>query len=401
MKTIISFVLILIVTNVTGQSSLVMNGGAIHLRNGSYLVINNSQPAGITVLNTTNGIMNDAGSFIRWNIGTTAASYTVPFYFGGSYIPLSFTTSSASGAGYFDLNTNNVPNWKNSDYLPAGVTNVNRNGVDNSNHLIDRFWSISPQGYTQKPAITNLVFSYRDGEWNGAGNTIIEASLKGQRWNSTQSRWDDFPPAGLANTTLNTVTLSSVSPGDMFQWWTLVDAAFPLPLELLSFKAYLHEKKVKLDWTTTAEVDTKEFMVQRSSDRDNFRAIDTVAAAGNSTVPKNYSVIDADPLRGVSYYRLKMIDIDGEYTYSPIVLIVHSGNKILVYPNPVSDRINVNLGMTKATSFTLFDASGKILKTGSIPATEFSIEIPGFPTGTYLLRLVTDNGIKSLVILKQ
>lgn len=385
------------------QGRLVMNGANIVMQSGAVIVVENSNPNAITILSTTGGLtMNDATSQLRWNIGTTSGSYTMPYYFSGSYIPLSFTTSSGAGSGYFDLRTYNVPTWKNSDYLPPGVANVNRNGTDNSSHVIDRFWSIAANGYTTKPTLSNLSFTYRDAEWNAAGNSINENLLMAQRWNSILSSWSDYPPAGTVNTTNNTVTIASLTPSNLFQWWTLVDANFPLPLQLLSFRGYLQNSVVKLEWATSLEINTREFVVERSSDRMVFTPIDTVAAAGSSNGPRNYFTVDASPLQGVSFYRLKMIDQDNSFSYSPIVLItITKSNLVTVFPNPVRDKLNVSLGNLKATSYILTDPVGRVVKKEAITSPSFEIDLGGMSAGHYFLRLASAEGTTTIKIQKQ
>lgn len=402
MKTIFSLTVIFFALQAFAQSSMVMNGGSVQLKNGAYLVINNNQPTGITVLNTTNGIANDAASFVRWNIGTNSSTYTVPFYCNSNYIPLSFSTSGAAGSGYFDLGTYNVPTWKNSDYLPTGVSNVNHNGSDNSNHVIDRFWSIATGGYTTKPVLSNLVFTYQDVEWSAAGNSIIENLLEAQRWNNTLSKWSDYGPAGTVNTSTNTITIANVPAADLFQWWTLVDVNYPLPLQLLKFKALLGNNIVTLEWSTTSEINTKEFVIEHSADKTTFVSIGAVPAAGNSSAARTYSAIDPSPSPGLSFYRLKMIDIDGHFTYSPIAVInVTKSNTIMVFPNPVKDELNINLGRLKANSFVLIDAGGKIIRRGLISSQTFQIHFSNIEVGTYILKLFTTNGIENLKIIKQ
>jgi hypothetical protein len=385
------------------QTRLILNGGNIVMQNGAYLVVPDGSPNAIASYNVLGGfIMNDATSRIRWHIGTTSAFYQIPYFYAGTFIPFSFATSGAVGAGYFDLGTYATPTWKNSDYLPPGVTNVNNNnGTDNSSRIIDRFWSLSAENYTTKPSLSNLIFSYRDAEWNAPGNIINEALLKAQRWNNSLGTWTDFAPAGTTNAVTNQFTMPSISSANLFQWWTLVDVSFPLPLQLLSFKGYLEEKKVKLDWTTTSEVNTKEFVVQRSVDRVNYTPVDTVGAAGNSTTQKNYSAFDLQPLQGVSYYRLKMIDIDGRFSYSHVAMIVISGEPVMVYPNPATDRITVNLGETKANSFIIFEVSGRAVRTGSVSDRIFSIEISNLAQGSYLLQLATGSGVENFTFIKQ
>jgi hypothetical protein len=71
---------------------------------------------------------------------------------------------------------------------------------------IDRFWRIEPTGYTTKPALNNLIFTYRDLEHTVANNSIIESNLIAQRYNGSLNSWDDYMPATTINTVSNTAT---------------------------------------------------------------------------------------------------------------------------------------------------------------------------------------------------
>jgi len=153
-----------------GQAQLVFNGADIVLNNGVKLVISNPNPEALTQTKSGGGLTS-SGPYdnIVWMIGNHAGSYTVPFSAGGTSMPLSFTTAGATGNGFFVLGTYGTPTWKNNDDLPPGVGGVGRNGSDNSSYTIDRFWQIAASGYTVKPALSNLIFSYAEGDWNKRG----------------------------------------------------------------------------------------------------------------------------------------------------------------------------------------------------------------------------------------
>jgi hypothetical protein len=381
------------------NSQVVLNGASINLQNGAYLVLGDNAPSALSVSNTNGGIITDANSFVRWNIGTTSGTYTIPYFFNGDYIPVSFTTSGSIGTGYFDLNTYNVPTWKNSDYLPSGVTNVNRNGVDNSNHLVDRFWSLAAIGYTTKPTISSLVFTYRDAEWNGAGNSITETLLKAQRWNNTLSRWDDYAPAGIATTTANTVTISSVASADLYQWWALVDAAFPLPLQLLTFTARPEQHTALLNWSTSTEINTSHFIIERSANGTQFLPLCSVPAAGFSNNTLHYNARDNFALNGTSYYRLKMVDRDSSFKYSSIAVVQIGATQITVFPNPVQDKLYVQLG-TSNGRVLLTDAAGKTIIDKGKGSGVVPVDLVSLSVGVYYVVVITDAEQKTFRIVK-
>ncbi len=128
-------------------------------------------------------------------------------------------------------------------------------------------------------------------------------------------------------------TVSSFS-----EFWITSENTF-LPLELVSFEAEAFRNDVSLDWTTENEENTSKFIIQRSPDGVQFSPIGTVAAAGTSNATLNYNFLDDEPLQGRSYYRLKMIDIDGTFSHSKTVSVLRDEFQIVnIYPNPVQDE---------------------------------------------------------------
>jgi len=103
-----------------------------------------------------------------------------------------------------------------------------------------------------------------------------------------------------------------------------------------------------LDWRTASEINNDYFTIERSVDGVNFEIIDIINGAGNSNNILHYETIDSNPLEGVSYYRLKQTDYDGQFEYSSIVSVRNHeetiSQEINVYPNPVlKNASNVNV----------------------------------------------------------
>lgn len=117
-----------------------------------------------------------------------------------------------------------------------------------------------------------------------------------------------------------------------------------VPINLLKFQASPENKQVRISWTTTEETNSARFEIQRSADGKNFIKIGEQKAAGNSTVLKDYQAFDTKPGRGLNFYRLKMIDADGNHSYSRIVQVsmIDKSKGFDIFPNPVSgDEINI------------------------------------------------------------
>jgi hypothetical protein len=210
---------LLLVTGTVAQGRLVLNGGTINLNQGAYLVLDNSASNAIT---RSSGYIISEGenNRIKWNIGTTTGTYTIPWGYSSSYIPLTFTKAAGSGGGYFLFSTYHTGS-NNISQLPTGVSHINgASGSDNSLFVSDRFWQINAQGYTAKPALSNVVFTYLDSE-NNSPNTISEGLLRAKRYNSTLSSWSDCLPSSTVNSASNTLTIASIEDYNLHAWWML------------------------------------------------------------------------------------------------------------------------------------------------------------------------------------
>jgi hypothetical protein len=220
-RLILTFCILLCsVIGARAQGRLVLDGGIINLNAGAYLVIENSSPNAIT-RNSGHILSEGENNIIKWNIGTTTGTYTVPWGYGScDCIALTFTKTAGTGSGYFLFSTYPTA-WNNSTQLPTGVTNINgATGLDNSSFVTDRFWQINAQGYSVKPTLSNLEFTYRDAE-NSAPNTITENLLRGKRYNSGSNSWVDDILSSSINTTTNKLTIASVDANNLYPWWTL------------------------------------------------------------------------------------------------------------------------------------------------------------------------------------
>ncbi|GGB10026.1 discoidin domain-containing protein [Puia dinghuensis] len=187
---------------------------------------------------------------------------------------------------------------------------------------------ISPDGltWTQVGATANLGF--------GAGGS---ATLAGLAITSHD------------NTVLSTATMDNFTQAD------------PLPVTLVNFTGAVTGQSVLLRWTTAQEQNSDRFEVERSIDGAHYTTLTTVQAAGNSTIERQYSAEDATPVEGVDYYRLRLVDLDGKFTYSPVVLI-HYGRQTapLLFPNPASSYFTLIAGAQPITEVRVYDLTGRM-----------------------------------------
>ncbi len=163
----------------------------------------------------------------------------------------------------------------------------------------------------------------------------------------------------------------------------------PLPVELTRFDAYAQHNEVLLEWQTATESHNAQFVVERSSDGRTFSTLRTLAGAGDSRSPLDYTTTDAVPLRGQSFYRLKQVDFDGTFEYGPVRAVFMGGaNTVRLVPTLVADALTASMpeASLEDIRWTIFDLQGRSLRTGVWPAetAELPLSLGDLPTGGYI-----------------
>ncbi len=137
-----------------------------------------------------------------------------------------------------------------------------------------------------------------------------------------------------------------------------------LPLHWLEFSALRYaELMSQIDWTTTDEINTSYFEIQRSNDNTrNFVTIGTVNAASISEPVNTYQFIDRKAMVGKNYYRIKQVDFDGKYEFSPARTVTFTSGvfNVTAWPNPASSDVTISINHAdESGQITLIDLTGK------------------------------------------
>jgi hypothetical protein len=259
---------------------------------------------------------------------------------------------------------NNCDNSDNSQQ-----NNVTGSGLDNSR-----------DGVTSMPTRA----------WNGNGNTggVLPApSLNGNDMDERQC--NDFGNVRTLNLWAWGVTIYSSETEASFGCPT----NGPLPIRLLDFAAIKNAEAADLKWITSQEINSSHFEVERSADGRGFQTIGAEEASGNSNTNKSYAYTDVKPLQGMNYYRLKMVDLDGSFVYSQVRMLKFDQEaKLDVYPNPVTNFVNINFPATwvgKDANIEIINNNGqrvnKMLLWDLMQV--FRIRVDNLPNGTYHLKI--------------
>jgi hypothetical protein len=169
----------------------------------------------------------------------------------------------------------------------------------------------------------------------------------------------------------------------------------PLPVTLTSFSAAPQGLAVAVSWATASEQNSTGFEVQRAAATMVFATLATVAGAGTTPHGHVYHYSDTAPLPTTAYYRLKQVDNDGAYTYSPVVVVqaakeVTSSLAMRSYPNPTPDCVTVTWAtpLTVPGYWYLTNMLGQLVHAeplSSEATTSLSLDLHAYAAGTYVL----------------
>lgn len=131
----------------------------------------------------------------------------------------------------------------------------------------------------------------------------------------------------------------------------------PLPVELASFSANVSDNNVVLTWTTVTELNSKSFVIERMASGGSWSAAGEVSAAGFSTEIRTYSFTDRNVPAGTYSYRLKTVDFDGSYKFSPVIEVsLGVPTEFAVsqnYPNPFNPSTTVDFQLPADARVTM------------------------------------------------
>lgn len=260
----------------------------------------------------------------------------------------------------------NVSRWQRTWYID--ITNT---GTVNTTHIT---FDMSDGGMAMTPGISsNYVLVYRSGQSGPWTEIATASSVVGDQILFTNQ----------------VLTLDG--------YYTLATKDFtisPLPVALVHFNAALIDREVSVNWQTASEHNTDYFEVLRSDNGQNWFSVGTVPAQGNSQSTTDYSLMDENPLPGISYYQLKQVDQNGSFDLSEI-RSVNNGSKskqVKIYPNPVDKGLVTLVSDEPITHILVYDARGKVVFRNNLNSeTAYLLDTQNFESGMYWIQLNGEN----------
>ncbi len=267
------------------------------------------------------------------------------------------------------------------NWAPSNDPDVLGYYVYRANTLDDEFQLLTPNYITEADFI-----DYQSNAINGMINSLY--MVKAVRLeHSTTGTFYNLSPAAIV---------------DRFSMAT------PLPVNLLQFNGLTHSNQSnELWWEVSDESQLAGYQIQVSEDQNEFTDLMYIKYTPTNATRQTYHYNDEHP-KSESYYRLKMIDLDGKFTYSDIVYLHHTlpEKEITIFPNPCAESFTLSYpsNITSTLQIQIFGINGQILKNEQ---KEIQIgdnlcqftDMNSWPSGMYYVR-VTDESQGSPQIFK-
>ncbi len=353
-------------------------------------------------------------------INPPAASISVPSVTGTNWMPFKISNQSG-GPGYIlaEINPNGQDLGKVDIYLYPNITGKVRNS--NNQYYLDRNFVIHPTNPPTGNIGVRLYFTDAETDSLIGASGCLSCSkptdayelgvtkYSGSRAEENGTLDDDvngffqyLDPAATAIVPHGDGYYAEFTVNSFSEFWFNnggANISQPQPIILFSFDAAKQSGKALLSWKIRNEINAAKFVIERSADGINYTDIDSIAANGAG----QYNFTDAQPLPGVNYYRLKIVQRDGVYTNSVKRKLDfgNNGDDILIYPNPVINETLFISASANCSSAILYDESGKLVKSFALQGTNNTINIKGIAKGIYLLKIFSDNSIHTEKILVQ
>ena len=195
-----------------------------------------------------------------------------------------------------------------------------------------------------------------------------------------------------------------------FSVFGIAQSLTPLPIELTNFNGEEIGEDNLLTWNTESEYNNDYFTLERSRNGIDFEILGIINGAQNSTTLLKYEMFDYDPFPGITYYRLKQTDYNGEYSYSQTIVLRREIDLAIIselFPNPATQSVNFDIQSprTGSVAIEVYDNSGRLIMTQEYTvhkgSNSYNIDINDLAKGVYSIIIKSDliiiNDIKQLI----
>ncbi len=376
----------------------------LHLDTGFVFTKSGLWKDSLLVSNPSTTAISSSSNYTRsWVNGRLSrlGNSTVSFYL----FPIGKTDSLYAPIKLTKINTNNAT-WTAEyfDGFPYDYLNVFNPPINHISRV--EYWEITSNTIgADDDAKVSLSWRGHSRVASGLASGARDSLLVAQYINRPGMIWDN--PAGwVTGNNSGTDSLSGYvnAPGlsgsfDTLQRRFTIGTESPfnnLPLKLLYFTALADGNKVRLNWNVTNEQDMRVYEVEKSLTANGFSLLSTVNSLQRTQAL--YTDYDPAPATGWNYYRLKMIDKTGNFSYSPVraVKFDKGMEDIKIFPNPAVDILNIQLPSSYINKVTLqvYGSDGKFISSIKPISNMVELKVMPLASGTYFLQVLKEDGSK-------
>ncbi|HZE83348.1 MAG TPA: T9SS type A sorting domain-containing protein [Puia sp.] len=314
-----------------------------------------------------------------------------------------FNDASSFKTNYqIDLSASRINVYDNANMLSTGSDGSSINLSNSSQIVIGSGIRTSTASFAVSGSAFNINVYDNSSIVLGNQNNAYSNSSKYNAASSLTSAMNSFATAG-SRMNCGSGYVNSCSSlalyGPAILSTTGIAAGVSIPVVLVGFSATLNnDRTIGLDWNTKQEVNSGHFEIEHSQDGSVWNEIGTVKAKVNSATASDYVFTDQNPIVGMNYYRLKLVNLDGSFGYTDVKVVrTTMVTNISFFPNPAIDYVNVSLGASAGseTTIRLLNQAGQVLqekKVAAGSATIVSFPVQQYHTGFYILSVASANG---------
>jgi hypothetical protein len=337
---------------------------------------------------------------LRRNIAVNTDTYAFPVGQGfgpTNYFKADFINNGldlAGGTDYIQVSVDaitesgtNSDGYLNTQHGTTSITSVNETAI----------WTFTPSNsgaflagnYGVNLYTENLSALLTDDEF-----TVVKRQTGSSNFGDWSTFWESttIPPSGTDGRTV----LGGYAQRKGFTGFSehgTGNGSGPLPVTLTDFTADLEDGDVYVNWTVASQTNNDYFDVQRSIDGNDWEDIATIEGAGTVNQTMDYSHVDREPLLGISYYRLKQTDFDGNFEIFDPVAITYEVEIVglLISPNPVKEVINISTDgavYNDLNVIRIYDSKGEVVLHNNLVGNleNYELQVGELASGVYIVK---------------
>ncbi len=308
-------------------------------------------------------------------------------------------------------------------FFPSQVKAITRTAVTSGEWIVNATWSpigqpesgdiiIIPTGVlvtipnntTIGDINLSLVIAISGGtlEFNNANSNIVLSATSCINWLSGEivpSNNSSNPCITIGSFVYSHNYMATLNPP------TKLGPGGPLSVELVNFYVKATSQgSVNLSWETVSEFLNSHFEVEHSPDGKQFERIGEAPGAGTSNVSHQYFFLHERPVLGHNYYRLKQVDLDGNFNYSPVKSVWFTAENIVsVFPSVTKNSVKISFPEEPEENIriAIFSQMGDLLAWQEYDvANDLTLELSEFPAGQYVVKILAERRFFNFRLMK-